>query len=118
MIGCVLVVGGCFSDRDRYPSPDSQHEVVVERGRTAIENLWTVSLGSTAVFAEHGAIGCFTDDDPTSGTSTTVVWSSSDSFTIGTTAGDAGVRIDLSPGGTVRQVTQPSDDFLVPCPWT
>lgn len=118
LVGCVLVIGGCFGGRDRYPSQDGQREVVIERGRTAIENLWTVSLGDTAVFARHGAVGCFTDDDPTSGTPTTVIWSSSDSFTIETTAGEGGVRIDLNPDGTVRRVTQTGDDFLAPCPWT
>jgi hypothetical protein len=90
---------------------------VVDRGRIAIENLWTVSLKDGAT-AKCVVVGCFTDDDPTSGTPTTVVWSSSDTFTIETTTVDAGVRVDLDANGTVRQVAQESDDFLTPCPWT
>lgn len=112
------MVGGCSGGQDHYLSPDGQRAVVIERGRTAIENLWTVSLEGPAIFAKRADVGCFTDDDPTSGTPTTVVWSSSDSFTIDTTAGGAGVRVVVHSDGTVRQIAQEGDDFLTPCPWS
>jgi len=114
---CVLAVGGCSGDELHYPSPDGQHDAVIEVANASIDTVWTVSVREKALFGDRRTIGCFTDDDPASETPTDVSWTEADEIAISTT-GDAPVRVKLNPDGSAGQITQAADDFLVPCPYS
>ncbi len=118
LVSCVIALSGCSRSEGRYPSPDGQREVVIDVGIASIDTVWTVSVREAAPLGHRRDIGCFTDDDPDSGTPTSVTWTDAGEFVIKTTADDAGVRVLLNPDGSASQVTQGGHDFLTPCPWS
>ena len=116
LLSCSLSLGGCSGPTERYPSPNGERDVVIELGQTVIDNLWTVSVAEDALFGASQVLGCFTDDDPSSGTPTGVTWSDADTVVIETTTTD--VRVGLNSDLSVGSVQQESDDFLAPCPYS
>jgi hypothetical protein len=116
LLGCSVPFASCSGPRELYPSPDGEREAVVELGRTALENLWTVSVSEDRLFGDDQVLGCFTDDDPDSGTPTDVTWSNADSLVIRTTTTE--VRVELNANLSARGIEQGSDDFLAPCPYS
>jgi hypothetical protein len=111
-----MLLVGCSADEQRYVSPDGQREVVIDAGAWAIDRIWTVTIRDTGIFGHSEDVGCFTDDDPASGSPTGVSWTSANEFVIATDAQDSGVRVALNPDGSVREVKQDGNDLLMPCP--
>lgn len=114
---CSLVLVGCSGTKERYGSPDGRREVVIERDQWVIDTVWVVTIrGATGLFGNEREVGCFTDDDPESGTPTGVTWTSADDFAIATTADAGDVRVSINPDGSTLAIEQPGDDLLTPCP--
>lgn len=116
-----LLVGGCSDGRLTYPSPDGERELRVEVGSN-LDTYWHLAIKEKGLFGDSTEVGCFSDDDPATGTPEEVSWANNNEVVIAWSATEADdtvvegeTRLRLDPDGKVLEIVQPREALMSSC---